>query len=611
MTNPRTTFLGRLLGTKRSGSEQPTGKSCSVCGHRNPLDVPFCSGCGSEFPLVCDRFDAFISYRRDTGSDLASLLKAQLANRYHKRLFLDVNELQVGRFDEVLLRRIEEAPNFILVLSRASLDRCASKSDWLKREIMHALETGRNVIPVFAETFAFPSEEVWALLPGEMRVLSSLNGVTYSHVHQDAAVRKIASYMKTEAELPQARVNSGPEMPPSPGRIEQRPPSGAGQPIPSTEISGPTTGAPPTEVIGPSGPTAPASSIPVFVEPAQTPVIQEQALQATTREVEARREDGRASLDSERLLFATNAIYFVVGAKDSEVRSFAYLAGTAVQYSTKGKDDGSTSYQLPSVGGKDIWLRGYPATNVDGSDRRVFFTIAETGHVGYLVDIWEDCAWFYSSVEGIKIADNLLGVVEIKSDQIISLTVSQGHMSVQTRESGAFTGGLQKIANHDCGSFTMGPCLVTGDAVIALVRTNRTSPLTLKRMTDAEQPLPIIEAVYWDRSQLKFRLPARAAVGHFDERVRDRYIQFSEQSLGGMRIGIPQIKRLTLDLECKEAPVVVETFSGNVFRGVCHEQVNLSGTLISLDKVRNLVLEALERDAPFEGSSTVTTTAAH
>ncbi len=190
-------FLKSLFGTKEP-------KTCPVCGQENPSNAKFCSNCSSEFPDVHDHYDAFISYRRESGSDLASLIKSQLESRFHKRVFLDIKELQVGKFDEKLLLRIEETANFILILSKASLDRCVNKSDWLKREIMHALKTGRNIIPVFTEGFIFPTDEVWALLPPEMhRDLPTLNGVTYSHIYQDDAIRKIASYMKTDAEVSQ------------------------------------------------------------------------------------------------------------------------------------------------------------------------------------------------------------------------------------------------------------------------------------------------------------------------------------------------------------------------------------------------------------------------
>jgi hypothetical protein len=195
-------FFKDLLRNKAGKPDSSKSKTCSVCGNPNKLDARFCSSCGNEFRTVSEVYDGFISYRRETGSDLASLFKIQLESRFHKQIFLDVKELQVGRFDEKLLQTIEKTPNFIVILSRSSLDRCVDKSDWLKREIMHAIETGCNIIPVLTGGFEFPSEKLWALLPEEMRLLSSLNGVIYSHIHQDAAIRNIASYMKTEAAIP-------------------------------------------------------------------------------------------------------------------------------------------------------------------------------------------------------------------------------------------------------------------------------------------------------------------------------------------------------------------------------------------------------------------------
>jgi hypothetical protein len=202
MEKPKMTFLRKLFGTMGSDNEQSTGKKCKVCGQTNSPDAKFCLFCRNEFPVIRDRFDAFISYRRETGSDLASLLQIQLENSFHKQIFLDVKELQVGNFDEALLHRIEETPNFILILSKSSLDRCEDKSDWLKREIMHAIKTGRNIIPVLTDVFTFPSDELWAKLPQGMRILESINGIKYSHIYQDSAIGKIASYMKTEVEKP-------------------------------------------------------------------------------------------------------------------------------------------------------------------------------------------------------------------------------------------------------------------------------------------------------------------------------------------------------------------------------------------------------------------------
>jgi len=54
-------------------------------------------------------------------------IEVVLESQYKKRIFLDVRELQVGRFDEKLLTIIEQTPSFILILSRGCLDRCVRR----------------------------------------------------------------------------------------------------------------------------------------------------------------------------------------------------------------------------------------------------------------------------------------------------------------------------------------------------------------------------------------------------------------------------------------------------------------------------------------------------
>ena len=62
------------------------------------------------------RLDVFISYRRSNGSQLASLLKVHLEIR-NISVFLDVDRLPEGKFDNNLLKSIRSARNFILVLT--------------------------------------------------------------------------------------------------------------------------------------------------------------------------------------------------------------------------------------------------------------------------------------------------------------------------------------------------------------------------------------------------------------------------------------------------------------------------------------------------------------
>jgi len=73
--------------------------------------------------VIDKNLDVFISYRRSNGSQLASLLKVHLEIRNFS-VFLDVDRLEAGKFDNNLLKSIQSAKNFVLVLTPNALDRC-------------------------------------------------------------------------------------------------------------------------------------------------------------------------------------------------------------------------------------------------------------------------------------------------------------------------------------------------------------------------------------------------------------------------------------------------------------------------------------------------------
>lgn len=79
--------------------------------------------------------DVFVSYRRSNGSQLASLLKVHLQLRGFS-VFIDVERLEAGKFDNNLLQSIQKAKHFLLVLTPGALDRClddVEKKDWVHR----------------------------------------------------------------------------------------------------------------------------------------------------------------------------------------------------------------------------------------------------------------------------------------------------------------------------------------------------------------------------------------------------------------------------------------------------------------------------------------------
>ncbi|ROL53350.1 Sterile alpha and TIR motif-containing protein 1 [Anabarilius grahami] len=138
--------------------------------------------------------DVFISYRRTTGSQLASLLKVHLQLRGFS-VFIDVEKLEAGRFEEKLITSVQRARNFILVLSANALDKCmgdVAMKDWVHKEIVTALNGKKNIVPV-TDNFVWPDP---ASLPEDMSTILKFNGIKWSHEYQEATISKILRFLK-------------------------------------------------------------------------------------------------------------------------------------------------------------------------------------------------------------------------------------------------------------------------------------------------------------------------------------------------------------------------------------------------------------------------------
>jgi len=156
-----------------------------------------------DFSTMVKAHDIFISYRRDGGEHLAGRVKDALERRGFSA-FLDVEDLKSGKFNEALLRKIEDATDFIVILTPGCLERCKNEGDWLRREIRHAIEKKRNVVPVLARGFEMP---IAAALPNDIADLPEYNGITPAHELFEASIDRLASkYLK-------ARKNATPQHP--------------------------------------------------------------------------------------------------------------------------------------------------------------------------------------------------------------------------------------------------------------------------------------------------------------------------------------------------------------------------------------------------------------
>ncbi|KAI5625558.1 sterile alpha and TIR motif-containing protein 1, partial [Silurus asotus] len=138
--------------------------------------------------------DVFISYRRTTGSQLASLLKVHLQVRGFS-VFIDVEKLEAGKFEEKLISSVQKARNFILVLSANALDKCMGDTgmkDWVHKEIVTALKGKKNIVPV-TDNFQWPDPNS---VPEDMRSVLKFNGIKWSHEYQEASIEKILRFLK-------------------------------------------------------------------------------------------------------------------------------------------------------------------------------------------------------------------------------------------------------------------------------------------------------------------------------------------------------------------------------------------------------------------------------
>ena len=144
-----------------------------------------------------NKYDVFISYRRDGGFEMALHLSHVLRERgYH--VFFDIEELRSGPFNMKLYDVIAGCKDFVVILSPGSLERCQNEDDWFRLEIACALKHNVNIIPFATRNFSFGDA---TKLPDEVAELQYLHGVTASHHYADAAIKKLTTFMRSRPSL--------------------------------------------------------------------------------------------------------------------------------------------------------------------------------------------------------------------------------------------------------------------------------------------------------------------------------------------------------------------------------------------------------------------------
>lgn len=138
------------------------------------------------------QYDIFLSYRRSSFESAQMIATSLKAKGY--RVFFDVESLRGGKFNEQLFDIINNSTDFIVVLPEGALDRCHEPEDWVRKEVCHALNAKKNIIPIMLAGFEWPEE-----MPDGMEDLKMYQAVkASSKEYYDLVIQRLCSYLKSQ-----------------------------------------------------------------------------------------------------------------------------------------------------------------------------------------------------------------------------------------------------------------------------------------------------------------------------------------------------------------------------------------------------------------------------
>ena len=138
------------------------------------------------------KYDVFVSYRR-SDAFTANLVAEKLRNLGYS-VFFDVETLRSGNFNVQLYDVIQNCKDFVLVLPPNALDRCISEEDWIRKEVCHAIECKKNIIPVLLRGFDWPEP-----MPTGMEQLKFLQAINATDAEYfDMSIKKLSTYLKSK-----------------------------------------------------------------------------------------------------------------------------------------------------------------------------------------------------------------------------------------------------------------------------------------------------------------------------------------------------------------------------------------------------------------------------
>ena len=127
----------------------------------------------------------FISYRRRATWAVARTIHDHLT-RMGAQVFIDVDDINEGRFEEIIKENIRQRDYFLLVLAPDTLE-----SEWVVRETLYAIEHDKRMIPVLVNGFELTPEA----LPDGLKDITRHNAVTLTPEFFQAGLVRLAQFL--------------------------------------------------------------------------------------------------------------------------------------------------------------------------------------------------------------------------------------------------------------------------------------------------------------------------------------------------------------------------------------------------------------------------------
>jgi hypothetical protein len=145
----------------------------------------------------------FISYRRQDSAGYAGRLFDRLSNRFgQSNIFMDIDAIELG---VDFVQRIQEAvgscdvllavigPSWLTVTNTNGQSRLSDPNDFVRVEVLTALQRDIRVIPLLVQGAHMPNEKE---LPAELTALARRNGMGIEHASFDSDVNLLVTKLE-------------------------------------------------------------------------------------------------------------------------------------------------------------------------------------------------------------------------------------------------------------------------------------------------------------------------------------------------------------------------------------------------------------------------------